>query len=66
MPFGVQGVPITFQRLIDKLLHGLEYKIALAYLDDIVVFGASKIEYLGKLKILFERFRYAKLKLKLN
>ena len=31
MPFGVQGGPSTFQRLMDKIFRGLEYKIALAY-----------------------------------
>ena len=39
MPFSIQGGPVTYQRLMDNLLHDLEYKIAPAYLDDAIVFG---------------------------
>ena len=64
MPFGVQGGPSTFQRLMDKILKGLEYKIALAYLDDIIAFGKTIDECLDRLTIIFERLRKAGLKLK--
>ena len=55
MPFGVQGGPSTFQRLMDKLLHGLEYQIALAYLDDIIVYASTIDELLERCHIVFER-----------
>ena len=64
MPFGVQGGPSTFQRLMDQLLKGLEHRIALAYLDDIIVFGASPMECVGHLRTVFARIRAANLKLK--
>ena len=64
MPFGVQGGPSTFQRLMDKILRGLEYKIALAYLDDIIAFGQTIEECLDRLSIIFDRLRQAGLKLK--
>ena len=35
MPFGLQGAPATFQRMVDKLLEGLE-QFASAYMDDII------------------------------
>ena len=38
MPFGLQGAPATFQRMMDQLLSGLEAYTA-AYLDDLVVFS---------------------------
>ena len=38
MPFGLQGAPATFQRLMDKVLHGME-EFAVAYLDDVVTAG---------------------------
>ena len=64
MPFGVQGGPATFQRLMDKLLAGLDYRVALAYLDDIIVYGCSRLECIERLRVVFERLRDAGLKLK--
>ena len=64
MPFGVTGGPATFQRLIDKILRGLEYKIALAYLDDIVVYGSSVTQCISRLETVFGRLQDANLKLK--
>ena len=64
MPFGIQGGPATFQRLMDTLLHGLEYKIALAYLDDVIVFGATRSECMDRLAKVFHRLQQAQLKLK--
>lgn len=64
MPFGISGGPATFQRLMDRLLSGLEYRIALAYLDDIIVFGKDAYECVCRLRIVFQRIREAGLKLK--
>ena len=40
MPFGLKGAPATFQRLVDRVLQGLE-EISGAYIDDIIVFSKS-------------------------
>ena len=64
MPFGLVGAPRTFQRMMDRLILGLEYKIALAYLDDIIVYGASIEECVENLRVVFDRVRKAGLKLK--
>ena len=64
MPFGVQGGPATFQRLMDKLLAGLDYRVALAYLDDIIVYGCTRLECIERLRLVFSRLRDAGLKLK--
>ena len=64
MPFGLVGAPRTFQKMMDRIILGLEYRIALAYLDDIIVYGASIEECINNLRIVFDRVRKAGLKLK--
>ena len=64
MPFGITGGPATFQELMDKVLKGMEYRIALAYLDDIIVFGATPAQVMDRLARVFNRIRRAHLKLK--
>ena len=38
MSFGVTNAPPNFQRLMSRVLHGLEWKICLIYMDDIIFF----------------------------
>ena len=64
MPFGITGGPSTFQRLMDSLLQGLEYRIALAYLDDVIVFGSGPVEVMDRLAVILSRMRRANLRLK--
>ena len=64
MPFGITGGPATFQRVMDRLLKGMAYKIALAYLDDIIVYGMTFVEVMNRLARVFSRIRMAGLKLK--
>ena len=40
MPFGLQGAPASFQRLMDIVLAGTD-SFAAAYLDDVVVYSAT-------------------------
>jgi len=39
MPFGLQGAPATFQRLMDRVVRGLVFTAA--YLDDLIVFSET-------------------------
>ena len=64
MSFGVQGGPAPYQRLIDKLLAVLDSRIALAYLDDIIVYGCTRFECIERLRVVFDRLCEADLKLK--
>ena len=48
MPFGLQGAPANFQRMMDCLLHGLDSSSA-AYLDDLVVLSKTWEEHLEQL-----------------
>ena len=42
MPFGLQGAPATFQRMMDKLLDGLG-DFAKAYIDDLMHYLQYKL-----------------------
>ena len=56
MPFGLKGAPATFQRMMDRVLHGMG-KFAAAYLDDIVIHSSSWEEHLAHLRAVFEWLR---------
>eukprot|EP00731_Ephydatia_muelleri_P030863 Em0022g377a len=45
MPFGLCNASATFQRLMDRVLHGLKWHNCLVYIDDIVVVGGSMREH---------------------
>lgn len=64
MPFGLTNAPATFQRLMEQCLHGLNLKICLAYLDDVIVFARSFEEMLERLRIVLQRLGEYGLKLK--
>ena len=64
MSFGLCGAPPSFQRLMTRVLHGLDWKICLVYIDDVIIFAPTFEEHLSRLATVFERFREANLKLK--
>ena len=64
MPFGLCNAPATFERLMDKVMAGLQWEILLIYLDDVIVFGKTVEEEIQRLRVVFERLRKAGLKLK--
>jgi len=66
LPFGLCNAPATFQRLMDVLLSGLQWKTALVYLDDILVFASSHDQMLDRLKEILDRLSFGGLKLRLN
>ena len=55
MPFGLKNAAQAFQRLMDKVLRGLDF--VFVYLDDIMVFSANETEHLEHLRLIFERLR---------
>ena len=61
-PFGLAQAPAYFQRLVDEVLKGLSF--AFGYLDDILILSTDVKTHLEHFKILFDRLREAKLKLK--
>lgn len=62
MPFGLSSAPATFTRAMKAVLMGLE-EMCTAYLDDIVVHGASLRDHREKLDHVFNRLRTHNLKL---
>ena len=64
MPFGLTNCPPTFQRFMDVLLSGLNWRCCVVYLDDIVVFSNSFEDHLVHLRAVLERVRASGVKLK--
>ena len=65
LPFGPKRAPSYFQEIMATiLLTGLIYMICDMYLDDCTVFGDTNIEFVSRLKLIFERFRKHNLYLK--
>ena len=63
MPFGLTNSGASFQRLMAHILRGLEYRFALIYIDDIVIFCKSIDEHLTHLEEVCRRLREANVKL---
>ena len=63
MPFGLQGAPATFQRLMDSVLQGLE-NFSSAYLDDLIIFSESWEKHLEHISSILERLKSAGLTVK--
>lgn len=65
MPFGLKNAPMTFQRLINTLLHGLN-EFSCAYLDDVAIFSHTWSEHLDHLSQVLTRIRDAGLTIKVS
>ena len=63
MPFGLTNSGTSFQRLMGHILRGLEYRFALIYIDDIIIFSKSIEEHLTHFEEVFRRLREANVKL---
>ena len=68
MPFGLTNAPAVFQRLMQRVLTGLNpedgKEFVSAYIDDILVFSASLQDHLAHLTKVIDRLREVNLKLK--
>ncbi|KAL2091618.1 hypothetical protein ACEWY4_013881 [Coilia grayii] len=63
MSFGLRNAPSSFQRLMNRVISGLEG--CAVYLDDLVSWGDTWEEHLSRLKALLERLVAAKLTINL-
>ena len=68
MPFGLTNAPAIFQRLMQRVLPGLNPEdgndFVVAYLDDILIFSPILQEHLSHLETVIDRLREVNLKLK--
>lgn len=53
MPFGLKNAPRTFQKLMDKILSGLQGIEMFMYMDDVVIYSKSLQEHMNKFTKLF-------------
>ena len=56
MPFGLNGAPATFQRLMNEVIRDME-KFAHAYLDNLVIFSDTWEEHLAQLRAMLEKLQ---------
>ena len=64
MPMGLKSAPMTFQRVMELALQGLQWQICLIYLDDVVIFSKTFEEHMERLTRGFDRISTGGLKLK--
>jgi hypothetical protein len=64
MSFGLTNAPATLQRLMERVLDGLQWKILALYLNDIIVYAPTAEEHVRRLAVVLDRCRQAGLKLK--
>ncbi|XP_052740236.1 uncharacterized protein LOC112054640 [Bicyclus anynana] len=57
MPFGLRNAPATFQRLMDKFVHGLKAQCVLCYLDDLIIRSETFSQHLIDLNEVFAKLR---------
>ncbi|KAJ8037598.1 hypothetical protein HOLleu_18448 [Holothuria leucospilota] len=64
LPFGLCNAPSSFQRCMELVLRGLQWKVLLVYLDDIIVFSNNFDRHIENLDEVLGRLMEAGLKLK--
>ena len=58
MPFGLASAPATFERLMERVLAGLQWKSCLVYLDDVIVFGDSFETHFSRLCLILDYLEF--------
>ena len=66
MPFGIAAAPVTFQKLMNKVLYHLNWKDAVVYLDDILMFSSNIQEHCKRTRKVCKRIKETGLKMRPN
>ena len=61
MPFGLQGAPSTFQRMMNHYLRDFLGGFVLCYIDDILIYSRNEEEHLNHIRQVLETLRKHKL-----
>ena len=64
MPFGLTNAPATFQCIMNQLLQPFLRTFVLVFLDDILIYSATREEHIQHIQEVFETLRANKLYLK--
>ena len=64
MPFGLCNAPSTFERAMELIMKGLQWRTLILYLDDIIVMSTTFEEHIERLDEVHNRLGQAGLKLK--
>jgi hypothetical protein len=64
MPFGILNGPQHFQRYIESVLGGLNFRIAMVFIDDICVFSQTFDQHMKDLQEVFDALRKGGMHLK--
>ncbi|MCP4454434.1 MAG: hypothetical protein GY809_23505, partial [Planctomycetes bacterium] len=64
MPFGLRNAPATFQRAMEVILRGLQWKLCMVYVDDVIVFGRTIEETMDRMEVVLDRLIQHGMKLK--
>ena len=64
LPFGLSNSPACFERLMEKVLKGLQWEECLLFVDDTIVPSKTFEEGIERLEHVLQRFSQANLKLK--
>lgn len=62
MPFGIAAAPATFQRLMTTVLGDLNWNEAVVYMDDILIFSATRDEHINRLNNVLNKIKESGLK----
>ena len=66
LPMGITNATSTFQRMMNKVLNGLLYKICEVYLDDIIIYSNTLEEHINHVKQVIDRLKEYNLKIKIS
>ena len=64
MPMGLKNSPATFQRMMDTVLSGLQWRFALAYMDDVLVYSKNIEDHFSHMTQVLNRLLEAGLTIK--